>query len=143
MSVDFDPNQIAIPKGHFIDGAFLDLPGEAIEVLRPSDHQPIEAIRDGGEAAVERAVEAARRALATTRWGRISPLERAKVLHRFADAVEANGAYLARLEALGSSRLVAATSGARRSAHGAASSAITPNIATSSKASSPRPTPTR
>ncbi|HSI39558.1 MAG TPA: aldehyde dehydrogenase family protein [Xanthobacteraceae bacterium] len=109
MGVDFDPNQVAIPRGHFIGGAFLDLPGEAIEVLRPSDHQPLDPIRDGGEEAVGRAVEAAKTALAATRWGRMAPLERAKVLHRFADAVEANGEYLARLEALGSSRLISAT----------------------------------
>ncbi len=109
MSLDFDPNLIALPSGHYIGGAFLDLPGEAIEVVRPSDHQPMSPIRDGGEAAVERAVEAAKAALAATRWGKVSPLERAKVLHRFANAVEANGEYLSRLEALGSSRLIAAT----------------------------------
>lgn len=109
MSLDFDPNTIALPAGHFIGGAFLDLPGEEVEVVRPSDHQPMGAIRDGGEAAVERAVAAAKTALATSRWGKVSPLERAKVLHRFANAVEANAEYLARLEALGSSRLISLT----------------------------------
>lgn len=109
MSIDFDPDSVALPKGHFIGGSFVDLDGEAIEVLRPSDHQPLPPIHDGGEAAVERAVEAAKAALKATGWSRVSPLERARVLHRFAAAVEAKGEHLAKLEALGSSRLISAT----------------------------------
>lgn len=109
MTLDFDPQTLSIPTGHHIDGRYVDLPGEDIQVLRPSDHQLMGVIRDGGEAAVDMAVSAATAALKSTGWGRISPLERAKVLRRFADAVEAENDYLARLEAAGSSRLISAT----------------------------------
>ena len=110
MTLDFDPDTIRIPVGqHHIGGRFVDLPGEEIEVLRPSDHQRMGTIRDGGEAAVLMAGEAAQAALKATRWGRISPLERAKVLRRFAEEIEARVEDLARLEAAGSSRLIAGT----------------------------------
>jgi aldehyde dehydrogenase (NAD+) len=110
MSFDFDPNSLAIPDGHHIGGRYVALDGERIEILRPSDHQLLGTLRDGGEAAVEQAVTAAKQALKETRWNRISPLQRARVLHAFAGAVEANAEYLARLEAAGSSRLIALTS---------------------------------
>ena len=38
MVLDFDPNSVDVATGHFIGGAFLDLTGEEIPVLRPSDH---------------------------------------------------------------------------------------------------------
>lgn len=110
MSIDFDPDSVAIPTGHFIGGRFVDLPGAEIAVLRPSDHHPLLSITDGGEEAVARAVEAAKRALKESRWAQIAPTERARVLHRFAAAVEGKMDYLAKLEALSSSRIIAATS---------------------------------
>lgn len=109
MSLDFDPNGVKAPKGHHIDGRFQELPGEEIAVLRPSDQQPMGVIRDGGEAAVERAAEAARRALAESRWARRAPRERGAVLRRWADLVDANHLSLAQLEAVGSTRPIAET----------------------------------
>jgi aldehyde dehydrogenase (NAD+) len=109
MSLNFDPNSVAVPRGHHIGGRFVPLAGEEIAVLRPSDHQLLGVITDGGEAAVEAAVEAARAALRLTGWNRVAPLQRARVLHAFASAVEAEAEYLARLEAASSSRLIALT----------------------------------
>lgn len=109
MSLDFNPNSVAIPSGHHIGGKYIELEGDPIEVLRPSDHQLAGIIYDGGENAVAMAVEAAKAALKASRWSKVSPLERAKVLHRFANAVEAQADYLSKLEALGSSRIIAAT----------------------------------
>lgn len=109
MTLSFDPNTIAVPSGHHIGGRFVELPGEEIQVLRPSDQVAIAPIRDGGKEAVELAVTAARRALAESRWAKIAPRERAKVLMRFAALIEESAEYLGRLEALGSSRLVSMT----------------------------------
>jgi len=109
MPLDFDPDMLAIPIGHHIGGRFVDLPGEEIEVLRPSDHQMMGMLRDGGDDAVAMAVQAAQNALAASRWAKISPRERARVLHAFASAVEARAGYLGQIEAAGSSRLIALT----------------------------------
>jgi aldehyde dehydrogenase (NAD+) len=109
MSLDFDPDALVLPTGHHIGGRFIDLPGEAIEVRRPSDHQVMGVLRDGGEDAVAFAVDSALAALAASRWPKISPRERARVLHAFADAVEAAAHDLGRIEAAGSSRLIALT----------------------------------
>ncbi|MCB8882074.1 aldehyde dehydrogenase [Acidisoma cellulosilytica] len=109
MSLDFDPNSLAIPQGHHIGGRFVAMGSEEIAVLRPSDHQLLGVITDGGEAAVDAAVDAARAALAASGWNRIAPLQRARVLHAFANAVEADATYLAQLEAASSSRLIKLT----------------------------------
>lgn len=109
MSTAFDPDRLPLRSGHFIGGAFRDLPGAEIEVLRPSDHQKLPSIRDGGEEAVEAAVASARAALKASGWARVSPLERAKVLHRFANAVDAKAEELAQIEAVTSSRLLTLT----------------------------------
>jgi aldehyde dehydrogenase (NAD+) len=109
MDLDFDPNSVEVPIGHHIGGRFVDLAGDEIAVLRPSDHQPMGVIRDGGGAAVERAVEAAGRGLAESRWAKVSPRERGTVLRRWADLVERDRVTLARLEATGSTRPIAET----------------------------------
>lgn len=109
MTLTFDPAQLAIPSGHHIGGKFVQLGKADIDVLRPSDHQPMGAIEDGGAEAVERAVAEARRSLKESRWARIAPRQRARVLYRWADLVDEQNEYLARLEAAGSSRLISLT----------------------------------
>jgi aldehyde dehydrogenase (NAD+) len=109
MTLTFDPATLAVPSGHHIGGKFVELGKADIEVLRPSDHQAFGAIADGGEEAVERAVEAARAALKESRWARLAPRERARVLRRWADLINEQNEYLARLEAAGSSRLISLT----------------------------------
>jgi aldehyde dehydrogenase (NAD+) len=109
MSLTFDPAELAIPSGHHIGGKFLHLGKEDIEVLRPSDHQLFGAIADGGEEAVDLAVAAARQALKESRWARLAPRERARVLRRWADLINEQNEYLSRLEAAGSSRLISLT----------------------------------
>jgi aldehyde dehydrogenase (NAD+) len=111
MSLDFDPNRLEIPAGHHIGGRLLELGGQEIPVLRPSDHQLMGSIRDGGVAAVDRAVEAARKALAQSRWSRVSPRERGRVLRRWAELIESCGGSLAQLEAAGSTRPISETVG--------------------------------
>ena len=109
MTLSFDPATIAVPRGHHIGGQYVELPGAEIEVLRPSDLQPMGVITDGGEAAVQQAVDAAKKALAQSRWAKIAPRDRAAVLMRFAALIEQNASYLGQLEAMGSSRLISMT----------------------------------
>ncbi|BCG90130.1 aldehyde dehydrogenase [Mesorhizobium sp. 113-3-9] len=109
MTLSFDPATIAIPRGHHIGGQYIELLGVEIEVLRPSDLQPMGLITDGGEAAVQQAVDAAKKALAQSRWAKIAPRDRAAMLMRFAALIEENATYLGQLEAMGSSRLISMT----------------------------------
>jgi aldehyde dehydrogenase (NAD+) len=109
MSLDFDPQALAVPSGHHIGGRFIDLPGEEIEVRRPSDHGVMGVLRDGGEEAVAFAVQSAQTALAASCWPKVSPRERARVLHGFANAVEAHAGVLGQIEAAGSARLITLT----------------------------------
>jgi len=80
MSLSFNPDTVTIPSGHHIGGRFVELPGEEITVLRPSDEQPMCPVTDGGKEAVDMAVAAARSALAASGWAGLNPRGRARVL---------------------------------------------------------------
>lgn len=101
----FDPGGVAVPSGHFIDGAFVDASAASIEVFRPSDGQMHATVAAGDAAMVDRAVQAAKAAQAS--WRMVSPRDRARVLHRWADAIARHAEEIARLEAVVSSRLYA------------------------------------
>lgn len=109
MTFNFNPDDVLVPTGHHIGGRFVELPGDSIDVLRPSDEKLMGRITDGGPDAVEQAVTAARAALAETGWARMTPRDRAKMLFRFAAKIEEKAEYLGRLEAMGSSRLISGT----------------------------------
>jgi aldehyde dehydrogenase (NAD+) len=103
----FSPDRIDVPSGHFIDGALVPArQGPAIEVRRPSDARPYARLPLADEATVDAAVENAAAAWRGSAWARGEPRERARVLRRWADLVEADGATLAPLEAVGSTRPV-------------------------------------
>ncbi len=89
---------IEIPM--WIDGAAaLAGSGGWIEVVDPATSLPIARVPEGTPDDVDRAVRSARRAFAGGRWSRALPAERAAVLLRIADLMEAHGAELAELEA--------------------------------------------
>jgi betaine-aldehyde dehydrogenase len=73
--------------------------GGWIEVADPATSRPIARVPEGGPEDVDRAVTAARRAFAAGSWSRALPAERAAVLLRIADLLEANGTEIAELEA--------------------------------------------
>jgi aldehyde dehydrogenase (NAD+) len=100
----FDPGTIAIPLGHVIGGGLAAGGAEQIEVRRPSDGEVYARLPDGDAALVDRAVRDARKAFETSGWPVMAPRERAKMLRRWADRIEEDAPYLARLEALGSTR---------------------------------------
>ncbi|MFV0409010.1 MAG: aldehyde dehydrogenase family protein [Paracoccus sp. (in: a-proteobacteria)] len=105
MTIAFDPETLPLPRGHFVAGAYVQ--GDAaLEVRAPSTGQVIGHIPVADAAMVDRAVSAAREALASSGWGGLPPRERTRALHRWADLIEAEAATLARLEAICSSRPV-------------------------------------
>jgi aminomuconate-semialdehyde/2-hydroxymuconate-6-semialdehyde dehydrogenase len=69
---------------------------EAFEDVSPIDERTIAEVARGGAAEVDAAVGAARQAFEV--WGGMPPKERAEVLHRIADGVEANVERLAVVE---------------------------------------------
>ena len=109
MPLSFDPNEIKPSAHHVITGRRIAGGGKEIDVRRPSDLAVVATIRDAGKVLVAEAAESADAALKSSGWAVVSPLERARVLERWAVLVEEHGAELARLEALGSTRLIAET----------------------------------
>jgi acyl-CoA reductase-like NAD-dependent aldehyde dehydrogenase len=85
--------------GLFIGGESVEpAGGETRELVEPATGAPLVVAALAGEADVDRAVEAARGALAGP-WGKTPGTERARLLHALADAIVANRAELAELEA--------------------------------------------
>jgi acyl-CoA reductase-like NAD-dependent aldehyde dehydrogenase len=85
--------------GLFIDGALTEpASGEVRELVEPATGEPLARAAMGGEEDVDRAVEAARAALAGS-WAKTPPTERSRLLHALADAIAVNRKELAELEA--------------------------------------------
>ncbi|SEI15843.1 MULTISPECIES: 5-carboxymethyl-2-hydroxymuconate semialdehyde dehydrogenase [unclassified Leifsonia] len=84
---------------HFIDGAFVDsVSGATFDVLDPVSNETYVQAAAGQKEDIDLAVAAAKRAFRDGPWPRMKPRERARVLNRIADAVEAQDARLAELE---------------------------------------------
>jgi aldehyde dehydrogenase (NAD+) len=101
----FDPRQILVPSGHFIGGERVQ-DAARLTVLRPSDGQAHAELPIADAAMVDAAVQNAWHAWRRSDWARRAPRERARVLRRWADLVEADSAILAPLEAVCSTRPV-------------------------------------
>ncbi|MBN3791624.1 aldehyde dehydrogenase family protein, partial [Burkholderia sp. Ac-20353] len=99
----FDPTAVAVRSAHYIGGEYID-GAAAIDVRRPSDGSVYAALPIADAALVDRAVENAWRAFRTSDWARRAPRERARVMRRWAELIEADVATLAPLEAVGSTR---------------------------------------
>ena len=85
--------------GLFIGGESSEpVAGEVRELVEPATGDAFVRVALAGEADVDRAVEAARGALDGD-WGKTAGTERARLLHALADAIVANRAELAELEA--------------------------------------------
>jgi len=74
--------------------------GRTFETLDPATGQAITTVAQAGAPDVDRAVKAARDALERGPWAEVSAAERARLINRLADLVEANGDELAELESL-------------------------------------------
>src|SRR5881409_2067215 len=85
--------------GLFIDGELVEpQSGDIRELTEPATGEPLARAAMAGPADVDRAVEAARAALAGA-WGKTPANERSRLLHALADAIQANRKELAELEA--------------------------------------------
>jgi aminomuconate-semialdehyde/2-hydroxymuconate-6-semialdehyde dehydrogenase len=86
---------IEVSTDHWIGGRRVPSPATFTDVS-PIDEQPIAEVARGGAGEADQAVTAARAATGT--WGAMPPKERAEILHRIADGVEARVPELAAVE---------------------------------------------
>ncbi|WP_375230203.1 aldehyde dehydrogenase family protein [Roseobacter sp. S98] len=90
---------------HLIDGTWIDsADGETFERHSPATGQLVSRAARGGTAETEAAIKAARQAFDDRRWSDVPGAERAKLLNRVADLIDANRARIARLETLESGK---------------------------------------
>lgn len=101
--LSFDPEDVLLPIGHYIDGCHQNARGASLAVKRPSDGKVYATLYEATSEDVDRAVTVAHHALAVSGWRSCPPRERGKVLRRWADLIESD-LLLAQLEALGSTR---------------------------------------
>jgi aldehyde dehydrogenase (NAD+) len=71
-----------------IDGRWVDGDGDTWDVVDPSTEAVLATVPASTPEQVDRAVNAARRAVDGGPWRAFTPAERGRLLHRFADAVE-------------------------------------------------------
>ncbi|MDM8355827.1 aldehyde dehydrogenase family protein [Pandoraea communis] len=102
----FDPAQVSIRSGHFIDGSLVDAGNTYADVICPSSGRPYAALAMADADMVDHAASRAWHAFRHSGWATCAPRERARVLRRLADLVEGDVATLAPLEAIGSTRPV-------------------------------------
>jgi aldehyde dehydrogenase (NAD+) len=108
MSLKPEAGGIAPVCGHYIDGRYVE-DEPAFDVRRPSDGASYAAAPSGDTATVDRAVRSAQSALTDSGWGTCAPRDRARILRRWADLIEADKVELGRLEAVGSTRPISET----------------------------------
>ena len=83
-----------------IDGQPADAAsGKTFPTLNPATGETLGVVAEGDAADIDRAVAAARKALEGP-WGKMTPAEREKVLHKAADLLEARAEAFAQLESL-------------------------------------------
>lgn len=124
MTTPATQTDLQIPAGvpdrirHYIDGRFVDsVGGETFGVLEPTTNTVYVEAAAGQAVDVDAAVAAARRAFESGPWPGMKNRERARVLDRIADAVEAQDTVLARLESFDTGLPITQAAGqARRAA---------------------------
>jgi aldehyde dehydrogenase (NAD+) len=101
--LSFDPDKIALPAGHFINGKHIRGQGEQLAFKRPSDGLLAGELYQADAALVDEAVSVADAAARDSGWASCPPRQRGAVLKRWADMIEVDP-LLAQLESLGSTR---------------------------------------
>lgn len=82
--------QLRLPDRHHIDGKEESGSGATFTVVSPRDGRALLNIADAGQAEVDAAVAAARRAFDSGPWPRLAPADRGRVLVRLAELLEEN-----------------------------------------------------
>ncbi len=97
-------------RGLYIGGRFVpSLSGKTFETINPANERRLAMVAEGGEADIDAAVAAARKAFDHGPWPRMRPADRAKVLYRLADIVQAHTEELAELDTLDSGLMISVT----------------------------------
>ncbi|GAA4661072.1 5-carboxymethyl-2-hydroxymuconate semialdehyde dehydrogenase [Arthrobacter cryoconiti] len=103
MSEHYIPQDLPTRIQHYIDGEFVDsVNGATFDVLDPVSNTNYATAAAGQKEDIDLAVAAATRAFTDGPWPRMKPRERARILNKIADAVEAAEARLAELESFDS-----------------------------------------
>ncbi len=89
MTLDFTPENVPVPVGHYIGGTLVTPAGEReIDVNRPSDGKFFASIPDASADTVDHAVSGALRAAKESGWSTCAPRERTRALYRWAELIE-------------------------------------------------------
>lgn len=89
------------PKKLLIDGQWVEAAsGKTFESFNPATGQLLASVAEGDKEDIDRAVKAARRALESGPWSRMTPSSRGKLLWRLADLLEQHLEEFAQLETL-------------------------------------------
>ncbi|MFJ9690742.1 aldehyde dehydrogenase [Kitasatospora sp. NPDC101183] len=91
---------LPLPAAHLIDGRGEPGGGDTFAVVSPRDGRPLTTVASAGEAEVDAAVAAARRAFDHGPWPRLAPADRGRALRALAGLVERHRAELALLISL-------------------------------------------
>lgn len=100
---------IDLPRGHFIDGGFVQGRGETLESFDPGSAEAFGVFDLATASEVDQAVASSARAFAS--WRRVAPAERCAILLKCAQAIRANADRLALVEVLDSGKTLAEAQG--------------------------------
>ena len=101
---------VGVPSRLLIGGEWVDAADrEQLSVIDPSTGREVTRVACAGAEDVDRAVDAAKAAFDAGSWSRMPPPERARALHRFADAIEARIEDLYRVETVNNGRPITET----------------------------------
>lgn len=91
--------QIKAPTQLFISGAYVDAAdGQTFDNINPATGNSLGGVARGAKEDIDRAVQAARKVADAGKWAGMSAMDRERLLHRIADAIEAHAEELAMLE---------------------------------------------
>jgi len=112
----------------FINGRYVNaVSGESFACVSPIDGQTLTHVAACDAADIDLAVSAARQAFENGTWRTAAPVERKRVLLKFADLIEANKDELALLETLDMGKPITDMVTAMRSGERSVSSALSPS----------------
>jgi 5-carboxymethyl-2-hydroxymuconic-semialdehyde dehydrogenase len=93
------PSNLPAKLEHFIGGAHTpSADGATFDVADPVTNQPYASVAAAGPGDIDRAVTAARTAFTEGPWPHLAARERARILNKIADGIEARAARIAGLE---------------------------------------------
>ena len=100
MTTTIAPPKVSNKK-MLIGGKWVDsVSGKTFETINPATGDTICQIAEGDQADVDLAVQAARKALESKHWARLSAAQRGRLIYKLADLIEDNAEELAALETL-------------------------------------------